>query len=139
VTPSTKNRLIDKKSTKVSSITPAGLTLSRGQRKRLAKKSNVVRKKDMGDRVQQKQIKFETGTLGDLDDIRLALPSAAPEVKRGPGKQTKKKVQRTLVAEAAQLRAVLTHPLFQASPIATIHDHLENSIKLANAQNSSSN
>jgi len=34
----------------------------------------------------------EQGTLGDLDDIRLALPTPAPLVKRGPGKQTKKVV-----------------------------------------------
>jgi len=42
----------------------------------------VVRRKEIGDAVQHKQIKFESGTLGDLDDIRLALPTAAPEVKR---------------------------------------------------------
>ena len=42
----------------------------------------MVRRKEIGDAVQHKQIKFESGTLGDLDDIRLALPTAAPEVKR---------------------------------------------------------
>ena len=114
--PMTKNKIIEKKrSSKISSIvSAAGLVLSRGQRKRMAKKTNIVRRKEIGELVTAKQIKFEHGTLGEMDEIRLALPTAAPESKRGPGKQTKKKLQRTLIAETAQLRAVLTHPLFQA-------------------------
>ena len=156
------SKLIEKKKSKVVSIAPAGITLSRGQRKRLAKKSNVARKKDMCVAMTAQSIKIASGTLGDFDDIRLALPTpgshplicpvvlfakmrvqltaiivgkvfncsnvvaaracmqirtlhvlSAPEVKRGTGKPTKKKAQRTLIAEVAQMRAVLTHPLFQ--------------------------
>lgn len=134
VAPATKDKLIGKRSAKVSkisSITTSGAALSRGQRKRLMKKGQFIRRKELGAVAEATHIKIESGTLGDLDDIRLALPTPAPVVKRGPGKPTKKKAQRTLVAEVAQMRAVLTHPLFQSNPLSTIHDHLENSIKLS--------
>eukprot|EP00960_Hanusia_phi_P052516 761508-Hanusia_phi.AAC.1 len=66
--------------------------LSRGQRKRLAKKSNVIRRKEIGSAIVTKALKIQDGALGVT---------------------------------------VLTHPLFQSNPIGTIHDHLENSIRLS--------
>ncbi|EKX50688.1 hypothetical protein GUITHDRAFT_151053 [Guillardia theta CCMP2712] len=110
--------------------------MSRGQRKRLAKKSNVIRRKEIGSAIVSKALKIQDGSLGDLDCLTLALPSSqssAPsqQNKKGPGKMTIKKQRRMLIAESQQLQSVLTHPLFQSNPIGTIHDHLENSIRLS--------
>ena len=44
---------------------------------------------------------------------------------------TKKNRQRITNVEIAQFQAVLKHPAFQANPLGTIQDHLENTIKAA--------
>ena len=46
-------------------------------------------------------------------------------------KMTRKNRQRITNVEIAQFQAVLAHPAFQANPLGTINDHLENSIKAA--------
>jgi hypothetical protein len=80
-----------------------------------------------------KAIKIKEGTLGDLSSIGLNLPesnSGNPKQSRST-KMTRKNRQRITNVEIAQFQAVLAHPSFQANPMATIHDHLENTIKAA--------
>jgi hypothetical protein len=90
---------------------------------------------------QAKAIKIKEGTLGDLSILTLNLPkpesSSSGKSSRQPNgvarstKMTRKNRQRITNVEIAQFQAVLAHPAFQANPLATIHDHLENSIKAA--------
>ena len=92
---------------------------------------------------QAKAIKINEGTLGDLSVLTLNLPIADASSTRKGGKQsngvklaqstkmTRKNRQRITNVEIAQFQAVLAHPAFQANPLATINDHLENSIKAA--------
>jgi hypothetical protein len=63
--------------------------------------------------------------------VRFGVQAGAN--RQGSMKMTKRNRRRLMVAETAQLAAVLAHPSFQANPLGTIHDHLENSIRLANA------
>jgi hypothetical protein len=92
---------------------------------------------------QAKAIKIKEGTLGDLSILTLNLPnpdvsSTGKGAKQAKGvkvaqstKMTRKNRQRITNVEIAQFQAVLAHPSFQANPLATINDHLENSIKAA--------
>mmetsp|Transcript_23994 Transcript_23994/g.57057 ORF Transcript_23994/g.57057 Transcript_23994/m.57057 type:complete len:217 (-) Transcript_23994:121-771(-) len=112
-------------------------TLSRGQRKRLAKKVSVQRKKDMGDTMTEKDVLKQEGALADLEALGLSLQAAQSrnaQAAKGRSdaravKMTKNNRRRIMVAECAQFQAVLGHPSFQANPLATIHQHLENTMK----------
>ena len=71
------------------------------------------------------------------DDLVITRPTPQWDEISSDGSELAERLRATeaerdlLRTETAQLRAVLSHPLYQANPIATIHDHLENSIKLS--------
>mmetsp|Transcript_12466 Transcript_12466/g.24728 ORF Transcript_12466/g.24728 Transcript_12466/m.24728 type:complete len:171 (+) Transcript_12466:57-569(+) len=112
------------------------LALSRGQRKRLAKKVAAERKKTLAGEGLKTNLKLKAGTLGDLESLSRSLAAAESssksQEKAAPNrvmKMTKKNRKRVLVAEVANFQAVLSHPAFQANPMSTIQSHLQNSIR----------
>mmetsp|Transcript_33256 Transcript_33256/g.51752 ORF Transcript_33256/g.51752 Transcript_33256/m.51752 type:complete len:200 (-) Transcript_33256:393-992(-) len=108
-----------------------GQPMSRGQRKRLARKAMVHRKRTIGAELEGKAVKLKEGSLAHLETLALNLPNPAEEKPKSKGsiKMTKNNKKRILAAETAQFQAVLSHPAFQANALATVQNHLENTIK----------
>ncbi|KAF0699058.1 Aste57867_10331 [Aphanomyces stellatus] len=138
--------------------------LSRGQRKRMKRRDTFLKKMGMVQRtVSQKQKDAQKqkdeqkqnakkkiyGMFGSLEDLQESLFSetAAPAqaaaaavaatepVKAGPVKQlTGKQKKRLAMHELGHLKAVHTHPAFQANPFAAIQMHLQNTVVNQNPQ-----
>jgi ABC-type dipeptide/oligopeptide/nickel transport system ATPase component len=114
--------------------------LSRGQRKRLAKREQYLRKEkivlsSLKLRHQDEQKKRIDG----LDAIKEALLSTVSPIqdepkisdlsKIKPNLMISNKSKKSLVArEVSQMSLVLQHPAFQADPFATIREHLKNTL-----------
>jgi ABC-type dipeptide/oligopeptide/nickel transport system ATPase component len=114
--------------------------LSRGQRKRLAKREQYLRKEkivlsSLTLRHQDEQKKRIDG----LDAIKEALLSTVSPIqdepkisdlsKIKPNLMISNKSKKSLVArEVSQMSLVLQHPAFQADPFATIREHLKNTL-----------
>lgn len=130
-----------------------GGALSRGQRKRLKRRSAFMKKMGLVRRVAgEKAAAAKTqrdGAFADIAELQASLfqadqaaevqASNAPAVggsatskkRRLSGKQR----QKLAVRELGQLRAVQTHPSFQGDPFAAIQLHLQNTVVKANEAN----
>ncbi|RLN49060.1 hypothetical protein BBJ28_00011467 [Nothophytophthora sp. Chile5] len=126
-------------------------SLSRGQRKRLKRRSAFMRKMGLVSRVAEEKAaaakKQEQGVFADLEELQQSLFDAdadKPSSKKGSNtlaaKKGKKKSlsgrqrQKLAVRELAQLKAVQTHSSFQGDPFAAIQKHLQNTVVQANQE-----
>lgn len=119
-------------------------TLSRGQKKRLAKREQYLRKEKlvMGSLLLKKQ-EEQAKRIDGLDAIKQALISAAKqggdETEKSSTQpqnflKSEKSRQSLLQRESNQLQLVMQHPAFQNDPLATIREHLTNKLAPQAAQ-----
>lgn len=112
---------------------------SRGQRKRLKRRTAFMRKMGIVSRVAQTQRKpaatAEDGVFAGLNDLQSSLVHEERQ-KTMKSRKTKplsgRQRQKLAVRELGQLKAVQTHASFQRDPIAAIQAHLQHTIVQAN-------
>ena len=116
--------------------------LSRGQRKRQAKREQYLQREKMVlSSLSLKRKQEQTKRIDGLDSLKEALLETQTEqtTASSPTQKSKKlhipfslksnKSRQTLVAkETTQLKLVMEHPSFQADPFATMRLHLQNTI-----------
>ena len=120
--------------------------LSRGQRKRLAKREQYLKREKMVmSSLKLKRQDEQRGKLDGLDALREALISThKPGKERGDSKSDKEgsestapkpapcstnKAKKNLAGrEVAHMNLVLEHPSFKANPFATLQEHLRNTL-----------
>lgn len=113
--------------------------LSRGQRKRLAKREQYMQKEKLIlSSLRVKQSEEQKGRIDGMDAIRKALDEAAQDrlskmeksTTTKPTERVKSHKSRKLVMikEVTQIGLVLQHPAFQNDPIQAIRQHLLNTI-----------
>jgi hypothetical protein len=116
--------------------TPETQQLSRGQRKRQAKRDQYVRKEKLilSSLVLKKQ-EEQKQRIDGLDAIRDALMNTTKGDKNKEDREeyaesyNTNKAKRKLVAEEAHhVSLVMQHPAFKADPFATIQEHLRNTL-----------
>ncbi|KAL3919323.1 MAG: hypothetical protein SGILL_003809 [Bacillariaceae sp.] len=113
---------------------PTSEQLSRGQRKRLAKRENFLRKEKMIlSSLKLKRDEDQKQRIDGLDAIKKALLGTTAKIEKAPlSKPTKianNKAKRKLVAnEVEHLNLVLQHPAYRQDPLATLQEHLQNSL-----------
>ena len=139
----------------LSTSSPAYAGLSRGQKKRLAKREQYLRKESlvMGSLKLKKQ-QEQAKRIDGLDAIKEALLATATthtndgdnsdgkkqslsttEHQQQPNLLKSQKSRSTLLQrESNQLHLVMQHPAFQQDPLATIREHLTNSFASQAAQ-----
>jgi hypothetical protein len=114
-------------------------TLSRGQRKRLAKREQYLKREKMVmSSLRLQRLEEQKGKLDGLDAIRESLPafktSAAIKDTSAPVSNplapcSSNKSKKTLAnTEISHMGLVLEHPAFQQNPFAAIQQHLRNSL-----------
>ena len=120
-------------------------TLSRGQKKRLAKREQYLRRERlvMGC-LQLKKKEEQAKRIDGLDAIKEALMATtavtteeekSKKSSTAPNLLKSQKSRQTLLQrESNQLQLVMQHPAFQADPLATIRQHLTNSLATQAAQ-----
>lgn len=123
----------------------AGLTteqqqLSRGQRKRQAKREQYLRREQMVlASLKLKRADEQKKRIDGLDAIKEALMATVSTKEEGADADSKqqhrpnllksnKSRKRLLEKEAAQLNLVLQHPSFNADPFSTMREHLQNTL-----------
>lgn len=128
----------------------AGEALSRGQKKRLAKREQYLRRERlvMGS-LQLKKQQEQAKRIDGLDAIKEALLATTTTQQDDDDKDKKqekaahhppnllksqKSRQTLLQRESNQLQLVMQHPAFQDDPLATIQRHLTNSLAPQAAQ-----
>ena len=111
--------------------------LSRGQRKRQAKRDAYLKKEQMIlSSLRLKAQDEQKKRIDGLDAIREALLNTVTTQDGEMDNQnmkpthatTNKAKQRLLVREVEHLNLVLQHPAFQADPFATMEEHLRNTL-----------
>ena len=117
--------------------------LSRGQRKRLAKRDQYLKRENMVlSSLRLKRLEGQVGKLDGLDAIREALgeasssssSSGAAAVERGGAKKvpptcdTNRSRRALANAEISHMGLVLRHPAFNDDPFEAIRQHLRNSL-----------
>ncbi|ETV88252.1 hypothetical protein H257_01549 [Aphanomyces astaci] len=118
--------------------------LSRGQRKRQKRRDAFNKKMGMVERTilqKKKDAKKESdGIFGDFEDLQKSLFSettvpatTADAAPKAPTKLTGKQKKRLAIHELGHLKAVHSHPSFQANPFAAIQMHLQNTVVAAQA------
>jgi hypothetical protein len=122
-----------------------GQGLSRGQRKRLAKREQYLKREKMVmASLKLKRQDEQKGKLDGLDALREALLSSHKPGKGGGSKSGKEKSESTAPQparcstnrakknlagrEVAHMNLVLEHPSFKANPFATLQEHLRNTL-----------
>ncbi|KAG7349403.1 ribosome biogenesis protein SLX9 [Nitzschia inconspicua] len=120
-------------------VTPSQ-QLSRGQRKRMAKRENFFRKEQLIlSSLKLKRDEEQKRRIDGLDAIREALLSTTSDNIQGDNSEGKKvqapppvttnKAKRRLVAtELEHLSLVLQHPAYKQDPFATMQEHLRNTL-----------
>lgn len=129
-----------------------GAALSRGQRKRLKRRSAFMKKMGLVRRVAQEKEQSSKqqvdGAFADIAELQASLfqsdKEAAAKLHQASNKAASaadggkkrrlsgKQRQKLAVRELGQLRAVQTHPSFQGDPFAAIQLHLQNTVVKAN-------
>lgn len=127
--------------------------LSRGQRKRMKRRTAFMKKMGLVQRVAQEKAKEqkqqEQGVFADLEELQASLfvsdKDAAAASKKtassasAPALQKKKmsgkQRQKLAVRELVHLKAVHAHSSFQGNPFAAIQMHLQNTVVQANQEN----
>lgn len=121
--------------------------LSRGQRKRLAKREQYLKREKMVmSSLKLKRQDEQRGKLDGLDALREALISTHKPGKEGGGDSkndkegseypapqsapcsTNKAKKNLAGREVAHMNLVLEHPSFKANPFATLQEHLRNTL-----------
>ena len=118
--------------------------LSRGQRKRLAKREQYLKREKMVmASLKLKREDEQRGKLDGLDALRDALISSdksgaaqrnsgekgAPESSPKPVPCSTNRAKKNLAGrEVAHMNLVLEHPSFKANPFATLQEHLRNTL-----------
>ena len=114
--------------------------LSRGQRKRLAKREQYLKREKMVmSSLRLQRLEDQKGKIDGLDAMREALGEAiAPASKHTPKSTAEKSVNTTPLTnkskqilantEISHMGLVLEHPSFKADPFAAIRQHLQNSL-----------
>ncbi|KAJ0399006.1 hypothetical protein P43SY_008326 [Pythium insidiosum] len=129
--------------------------LSRGQRKRMKRRSAFMRKMGLVNRVvlekEKQKKKQEQGVFADIKELQDSLflsdrdlaaaaagkisqssnsaaPSKSATAGAKPKKLSGKQRQKLAVRELGQLKAVHTHPQFQNDPFAAIQMHLQSTV-----------
>jgi len=113
--------------------------LSRGQRKRLAKRELYLKREKMVmSSLRLKRMDEQKGKIDGLDLLKEALPSLddiAAASKARKAKQnamlstnTNKAKKQLASAEISQFSLVLDHPSFKSNPFESIQQHLRNSL-----------
>lgn len=126
-----------------------GGALSRGQKKRMAKREQYLKKERMvmGSLLLKKQ-EEQAKRIDGLDAIKQALLSTVDNDNNKDADAEKKKAQQQqqnflkseksrqllLQRESNQLQLVMQHPAFQNDPLATIREHLTNKLAPQAAQ-----
>ena len=119
------------------------VALSRGQRKRLAKREQYLKRERMVmSSLRLQRLDEQRGKLDGLDALREALGEAAASksessaskgkggtIKSGPTKCNTNRSKKNLAnAEINHMNLVLDHPSFKSNPFAAIQTHLRNSL-----------
>lgn len=117
--------------------TPEGQALSRGQRKRQAKRDQFLKKEKMilSTLMLQKR-EEQKGRIDGLDAIREALldttktSSTKEETKDAhqPTYGTNRAKKALMTSEIERMNLVLEHPAFKADPFGTLQEHLKNTL-----------
>jgi len=111
--------------------------LSRGQRKRLAKREQYLKREKMVlSSLRLQKIESDKGRLDGLTEMRDALTQAVKTSRKKKQQQQQKVVvitknnEKKSVAqrELPHLNLVLEHPSFQENPFATMQEHLKNTL-----------
>jgi len=115
--------------------------LSRGQRKRLAKREQYLKRENMVmSSLRLRRLDDQKGKLDGLDAIREALTTSTSSLSVSVTQQQKQepkklmtcntnKSKRTLAnSEISHMGLVLSHPKFNEDPFAAIRLHLQNSL-----------
>lgn len=115
--------------------------MSRGQRKRMAKREQYLRREKMVmSTLKLKTLEEQKGRLDGLDAIKDALTatiankgkkSSAGDKKAAEENEVTKtnKAKKDLAQkELTHMKLVLQHPTFQSNPFATIQQHLKNTL-----------
>ena len=111
-------------------------SLSRGQRKRQAKREALQKRKTLSSLV---PASAKGKVLDDFGTLSAALETAAAARSKVAAQQaassqkpssrvSQKRRQRIAALETGQLSAVLAHPAFQSDPFAAIQEHLKNTV-----------
>ena len=134
------SQLIENKGGRKSDAEQTTASLSRGQRKRLAKRQQYLRKEQMIiSSLRLKHQEEQKKRIDGLDAIKEALLETVREGKSSEGQgweeeakpnllKSNKSRQKLLEKEVTQMNLVMQHPAFQADPFATIREHLKNTI-----------
>ena len=111
--------------------------LSRGQKKRLAKREQYLRREKLVmASLKLKRDEDQAKRIDGLDAMKAALmattkqddPTQPPPQPSNNLLKSQKSRQKLLQRESNQLQLVLEHPAFQADPLATIREHLTHSL-----------
>lgn len=111
--------------------------LSRGQRKRQAKREQYLRREQMIlASLRLKREEEQRKRIDGLDAIRDALLATVEpkeektddQLKKDNMLKSSKSRQRLLQQEVAQMNLVLQHPSFTADPLGTLQEHLRNTL-----------
>ena len=115
-----------------------GTNLSRGQKKRMAKREQYLRKERLVmASLMLKKEEEQAKRIDGLDALKAALLSTTTDDQKDDDEKqqqapnalkTAKSRQSLLQRESNQLQLVMQHPAFQADPLATIQQHLTNSL-----------
>ena len=114
-----------------------GQVLSRGQRKRQAKRDQYLKRENMVlNSLQVKRMEEQKGKIDGLDAIKEALKQALKQEiiasEKGMATETiiktNKSKEKLAQKEVSHMNLVLEHPSFQINPFATIQEHLKNSL-----------
>ena len=113
--------------------------LSRGQRKRLARREQFKKREKMiMSSLRLKSLDEKKGING-LDSIREALMGSTREYSKASGMEPNTKItnrgRRRLVSEEVQhMELVLEHPSFKENPFETMQQHLRNTLEQQKAE-----
>lgn len=123
--------------------------LSRGQRKRMKRRTAFMKKMGLVQRVTQEKAKEqkqqEQGVFADLAELQASLFQSDKDAKKSSAgaagvplqkkKMSGKQRQKLAVRELVHLKAVHSHSSFQGNPFAAIQMHLQNTVVQANQEN----
>jgi hypothetical protein len=116
--------------------------LSRGQRKRFAKREQYMKRENMIlSSLQLRREDEQKKRIDGLDAVKKALLETAKEeapeeeqIEQPNLLKSNKSRQKLVAKEVSQMNLVLQHPSFQADPFATIRQHLQNTLAKDSAE-----
>lgn len=128
----------ERKESEDAKTTDESEKLSRGQKKRLAKREQYLRREKMVmSALKLKRQEDQKKRIDGLDAIREALLDTVKEANEDDEKKdylkpnflkSNKSRQKLFQKEVGQMQLVLEHPQFKADPLSTIREHLQNTL-----------